>query len=229
MSARFVPSLAAAASIAVSGVAWAQNNPPPPGTPQQHSLGQNPGAANAVNELTGSAGNMMIVPLVTNIPGGVEVPKIESPVANDPGAAERGKQYFVGFNCVGCHAANGGGGMGPALSNNFFKFGSEPAQIYNVISHGAPLGMPAWGSVLPSSAIWDLVAYVQSISQAPSPTWGTTVNLAEHMPSIEQVPAEFGNTSPNPWQHTQPFSSGNKPTKHNPTSVGVGAQPPKAE
>jgi len=229
MSGRLARSLAVAGAIFASGVALAQDNAPPPGTPQQHNLGQNPEAANIINETGASASNMLLVPLVTNIPGGVTVPKIESPVANDPSAAERGKRYFIGFNCVGCHAANGGGGMGPSLSNNFFKFGSEPAQIYNVIAHGAPLGMPAWGSVLPSNVIWDLVAYIQSISQAPSPTWGTTVNLAERMPPIEQMPAEFGNTSTTPWQHTQPFSAGQKPTQHNPTSVGVGANPPKRE
>jgi cytochrome c oxidase cbb3-type subunit 3 len=77
--------------------------------------------------------------------------------------------------------------------------------------------MPAWGTVLPDSAIWDIIAYIQSISDAPSGEWGTTVNAAEHMPSIEQVPAEFGNTT-QPWQHTQPFSSGHKPTSHNPTA-----------
>lgn len=232
MSARLALSFATAALLILPGAAWAQNSPPPPsaepGTPQQQNLGENPSGANSINTIMPSSSDMMTVPLVTNIPGGVEVPKPASPVANDPNAAERGRRYFIGFNCVGCHAANGGGGMGPALSNTFFKFGSDPAQMYTVISHGGPQGMPAWGSVLPSTVIWDLIAYIQTLSQAPSPTWGTTVNLSERTPSIEQVPAEFGNTS-QPWQHTQPFSSGQKPTSHNPTSVGVGAAPPSGQ
>ena len=223
MSARLAFSLAAAA-VLFSGVAFAQDKDAQPGTPEQQSLHQNPNAANITNETTPSAGNLLLVPLVNNIPGGVQVTKPESPVGKDPNAAERGRKYFVGFNCVGCHAANGGGGMGPSLSNNFFKFGAHPSQMYNVIAHGAPLGMPAWGSVLPDSAIWDIIAYIQTISQAPSSEWGTTTNLAARMPSLEQVPAEFGNTT-KPWDHTQPFSSGQKPTSHNPTSVGVGAQP----
>ena len=40
---------------------------------------------------------------------------------NDAQAVERGMKYFTAFNCVGCHAANGGGGMGPALSNSNFS------------------------------------------------------------------------------------------------------------
>ena len=34
--------------------------------------------------------------------------------------------------------------------------------------------MPAWGTLLPSTVIWDLVAYIRSISNASSPQWGTT-------------------------------------------------------
>jgi cytochrome c oxidase cbb3-type subunit III len=199
-----------------------------PGTPQQQTIAQKPDASNIMNEITASSGNLLTVPLVNNIPGGVKVPMPKSPVEGDKNAVQRGMKYFVGFNCVGCHAANGGGGMGPSLSNTFFKFGDQPAQMYNVIAHGGPQGMPAWGSVLPDSAIWDIIAYIQSISQAPSSQWGTTTNLAERLPSIEQVPAEFMNTA-EPWQHTQPFSSGQKPTSHNPTSVGVGAQPPEQQ
>jgi cytochrome c oxidase cbb3-type subunit 3 len=199
-----------------------------PGTPQQQTIAQKPDASNRVNAVTATSGNLLTVPFVNNIPGGVQVPEVKSPVGQDPNAAQRGMQFFTGFNCVGCHAANGGGGMGPALSNSFFKFGGRADQIYTVISHGGPQGMPAWGTVLPDSVIWDIVAYIQSISQAPSPQWGTTVNLPERSPSIEQVPAEFMNTA-KPWDHTQAFSSGQKPTSHNPTSVGVGAQPPEQQ
>jgi cytochrome c oxidase cbb3-type subunit 3 len=209
------------AFLSLAGVAVAQDRP---GVPQESTIVQTPKASSEINALSSSAGNMHTVPLVNNVPGGVKVPLPKSPVENDSNAVSRGMKYFVGFNCVGCHAANGGGGMGPSLSNSFFKFGSEPAQIYNVIVHGAPQGMPAWGTVIPESAIWDIVAYIKSISKDPNPTWGTTVNLSQRSPSIEQVPAEFMNTD-KPWDHTQAFSSGQKPTSHQPTSVGVGAQP----
>lgn len=227
MSAKFAFPFALATVLA-SGFALAQSGEQQPGSPQQQTLNQNPNAANITNDTTPSSSNLLLVPLVNNIPGGVQITKPKSPVGSDPTATERGRKYFVGFNCVGCHAANGAGGMGPALSNRFFKFGSDPSQMFNVIAHGAPLGMPAWGSVLPDSAIWDIISYIQSISQAPSSEWGTTTNIAERMPSLEQVPAEFGNTT-NPWQHTQPFSSGQKPTNHNPTSTGVSAQGAKAQ
>jgi hypothetical protein len=69
--------------------------------------------------------------------------------------------------------------------------------------------MPAWGSVLPDGIIWDVVAYVQSLSnEPPRPTWGSTVSDAS--PDIEQVPAELQATA-TPWQYTKKFSNGQKP------------------
>ncbi len=86
------------------------------------------------------------VPVTKILPGNVDLtPKIKNPVADDAGAAQRGMKYFANFNCIGCHADNGGGGMGPALSNRAFIYGGEPQNIYLTIAQGRPNGMPAWG------------------------------------------------------------------------------------
>ena len=79
---------------------------------------------------------------------------------------------FVQFNCVGCHANNGAGGMGPSLSDKIWIYGNKPAQIYMTLVQGRPNGMPAFGQVLPEQTLWELVAYVQSISKDPSKTFG---------------------------------------------------------
>jgi cytochrome c oxidase cbb3-type subunit III len=157
-------------------------------------------------------GKFLTVPMVNNIPGGVPPEEIKNPMANDPSSADRGMQYFNTFNCIGCHAPNGGGGMGPSLSGRTFKFGSEPANHFLVIAHGAPLGMPAWAGRLPENVIWDLVSYIDSISDAPGGEWGTTVSPAANLPRIEQVPAEF-NQTPRPWLATRPFSAGDASPK----------------
>jgi cytochrome c oxidase cbb3-type subunit 3 len=201
--------LAIASGTLMAGYAVAQSDTPPPVTQGQQSQ-HTPPAPNDINQVTNSVSALLAVPLVNNIPGGVSTGvQIKNPMANDAESAQRGKKYFVAFNCVGCHMANGGGGMGPALSNSFFKYGSDPGSIYLVISHGAPLGMPAWSTILPQNVIWDLVSYVEGISKSPE-TWGTTVSAAEHMPAIEQVPAEFVDTD-KPWDHVEPFSSGQRP------------------
>jgi len=200
----------------ISGGALAQGAAPDkPAAPQQ-SLGGNPGATNTLNTVTNS--NMLLVPMVNNIPGSVELPTFQNPVSQDPEAAQRGMVYFEKMNCVGCHAPNGAGGMGPQLSDaSRFKYPSDPATLYLVIAHGAPLGMPAWGSVLPHSVIWDIVSYIESINRDPTPAWGRTVSVAEGQPATEQVPAEFQQTT-TPWNYMEKFSSGRKPTGHQPTS-----------
>jgi cytochrome c oxidase cbb3-type subunit 3 len=154
-------------------------------------------------------GGWLDVPINTIVPGAISVePKINIP-ASDPAAAQRGMKAFSAFNCVGCHMGNGGGGMGPALSNRAFIYGSQPANIYLTIVQGRPRGMPAWGAVLPDAIVWDLVAYIKGISNAPvGNEWGTTT--APGSPAIEQVPAELQATT-TPWAYTQKFSNGQKP------------------
>ncbi len=197
--------LAAAVAAAVllpAGAGFAQDDQPD---------AKAPGTGVGVDQATGlTASELLHVPVVNLQIGGVsKKPNIKNPVADDPDAVTRGMNYFVQFNCVGCHAANGAGGMGPALSNAKFLFGSEPQNIYLTILQGRSKGMPSWAGRLPDHVIWDLVAYIGSISKEPSAkSWGKTVSLDSF--KIEQVPAEYITTT-EPWKHTEPFSYGQKP------------------
>ncbi|MFL6711013.1 MAG: c-type cytochrome [Massilia sp.] len=78
-------------------------------------------------------------------------------------ALSQGKSLFRKFNCSGCHS-QGGGGMGPALMDDKWIYGSEPANIYATIIEGRPNGMPAFGGHLTNEQVWQLVAYVRSMS-----------------------------------------------------------------
>ncbi|MHC2252783.1 cytochrome c oxidase cbb3-type subunit 3 [Bradyrhizobium embrapense] len=159
----------------------------------------------------GRPGVFMQVPVSHLFPGAQPSnPAIKNPVQGDPKAEQRGMTYFVSFNCVGCHAANGGGGMGPSLSNNIFIYGSQPENIYLSIYQGRPNGMPAWGAVLPDAVIWDLVTYIGKISNEPNRHWGRTFSAEPLSPDIEQVPTEQVSTS-DPWSNTKKFGSGQKP------------------
>lgn len=154
---------------------------------------------------------LLETPVGSLVPGGAALKSpVKNPEADDPQAAERGMGWFNSFNCVGCHAPNGAGGMGPKLSTRQFLYGSEPANIYLTIYQGRPRGMPAWGAMLPGNVIWDLVAYIRGLGDAPEKGWGTTVSRT--MPEIEQIPAEYATTA-NPWSRTEAFSRGQKPNR----------------
>lgn len=78
-------------------------------------------------------------------------------------ALSEGKRLFSQMNCVGCHA-HGGGGMGPALMDNKWIYGYQPEQIFSTIVEGRPNGMPSFRGKLPDYQVWQLAAYVRSLS-----------------------------------------------------------------
>jgi cytochrome c oxidase cbb3-type subunit 3 len=78
-------------------------------------------------------------------------------------ALQEGQRLFGWYNCSGCHA-NGGGGMGPPLIDDEWIYGSAPDNIYQTIVQGRPNGMPSFGGKIPSYQVWQLVAFVRSLS-----------------------------------------------------------------
>ena len=96
----------------------------------------------------------------------------KSLVTDDPRAAQyydnvdavtTGARLFKQYNCNGCHSS-GGGGMGPNLMDAQWIYGSRLAQIHQTLVEGRPNGMPAWGGKIPDHELWQLAAYVRSLS-----------------------------------------------------------------
>jgi cytochrome c oxidase cbb3-type subunit 3 len=97
-------------------------------------------------------------------PGAAASPiSVDSPFAGNAYEMSEGKRLYSEFNCVGCHA-HGGGGIGPALMDHRWIYGSRPEQIFSTIVQGRPNGMPAFGERITQQQLWQLVAYVQSLS-----------------------------------------------------------------
>jgi cytochrome c oxidase cbb3-type subunit 3 len=154
---------------------------------------------------------LLRVPVSGVVPGDRAVaPDIKNPLESDPDAPTRGMKAFDTFNCSGCHAANGAGGMGPALSNDQWLYRSSPANIYLTIVQGRSKGMPAFGTLLPERTVWELVSYIQSIAEKPSGQFGKTTSLDPPSPDREQVSANRLQT-PTPWRYTEPAYWGEKP------------------
>jgi cytochrome c oxidase cbb3-type subunit 3 len=86
---------------------------------------------------------------------------------NNANAISLGQQLYMQMNCVGCHS-HGGGGMGPPLMDDQWRYGGRIDQIATTIAEGRPNGMPAWRGKLTEDQIYDLAAYVRSLSGLPS-------------------------------------------------------------
>jgi len=78
-------------------------------------------------------------------------------------AVAEGQKLYEAYNCVGCHA-HGGGGIGPALMDSNWIYGSEPGNIFATIMQGRPNGMPSFRNRIPEYQAWEIAAYVRSLS-----------------------------------------------------------------
>jgi cytochrome c oxidase cbb3-type subunit III len=74
-----------------------------------------------------------------------------------------GKRLYMAYNCVGCHA-NGGGGMGPPLMDDKWVYGSNPEHVFATIVQGRPNGVPSFMGRIPDYQVWQIAAYVRSMS-----------------------------------------------------------------
>lgn len=98
------------------------------------------------------------------LPGGpVGQVVVKSPSEGKAFDIAEGQRLFDWYNCSGCHS-HGGGGMGPPLMDKKFIYGSDPDNIFDTITKGRPHGMPSWGGRIPQYQIWQLVAYIRSLS-----------------------------------------------------------------
>jgi cytochrome c oxidase cbb3-type subunit 3 len=104
------------------------------------------------------------VNLVELHPGGTPPPfHVKNPYEENAYALSEGKNLYSAYNCVGCHA-HGGGGMGPPLMDAKWIYGSEPEQVFATIIEGRPNGMPSFRGKIPANQVWQLVAYIRSMS-----------------------------------------------------------------
>jgi cytochrome c oxidase cbb3-type subunit 3 len=123
---------------------------------------------------------------------------------NNAFALSEGHRSYEQYNCNTCHA-HGGGDIGPPLMDDKWIYGSRPDQIFASIVQGRPNGMPAFGTRLNEQQVWQLTAYVRSLSGMAS------ANAAPARQDHMQIkPPE--NSMPTP----QPKNSGSTPSGERP-------------
>ena len=122
---------------------------------EDRELRPSPPASEVVNETQVSGLN----------PGANPLPTPPTPAMYEESAyaVSEGKRLFNQYNCSGCHA-NGGGGIGPPLMDNYWVYGSQPQNIFTTIVEGRPNGMPSFRNRIPQYQVWEIAAYVRSMS-----------------------------------------------------------------
>jgi cytochrome c oxidase cbb3-type subunit 3 len=94
-----------------------------------------------------------------NPPPGVD---ITNPAGRDSGSVAEGEKIFGSMNCDGCHGGGAVGWVGPSLVDGRWRYGGSDGALYQSIFYGRPKGMPAYGGILSSSAIWKIISYIRA-------------------------------------------------------------------
>lgn len=93
-----------------------------------------------------------------------ELFKANTTLLTDAKSLEEGKKIFD-TNCVACHMADGGGGIGPNLTDDKWILGGGMEKIHHTISEGGRpgKGMISWKTTLNNDQIQQVSSYVVSL------------------------------------------------------------------
>jgi cytochrome c oxidase cbb3-type subunit 3 len=101
--------------------------------------------------------------------GGKLPPEALIAMSKNPATVDQGKSLFV-TTCAQCHRADGGGNIGPNLTDEFWLHGGKPENIQTSVNEGYPLkGMPNWQQQLGEEKTTALIAYVISLKGTNAP------------------------------------------------------------
>jgi cytochrome c(L) len=94
-------------------------------------------------------------------------PKKLNPYTGNQEAIKEGRALYLQVGCSACHGVGGGGGMGSALLDDDWKFGSDDETLFKLIKGQIPQQtMPAvFGEGLKDDEVWKVIAYVRSLYQ----------------------------------------------------------------
>lgn len=84
---------------------------------------------------------------------------------DDVASLDKGKEIFA-TNCVACHRADGGGQIGPNLTDDYWVLGGGIKNLFHTITNGGRdgKGMIAWKGTLKPKEIQEVASYIMSLS-----------------------------------------------------------------
>lgn len=85
----------------------------------------------------------------------------------DPADIAAGKANFV-KSCAACHLENGGGSVGPNLTDDYWMHGGDIKAVFKTIRYGIN-AMPNWQNTYSNKQIAQLASYVESLKGTNPP------------------------------------------------------------
>lgn len=107
--------------------------------------------------------------------------------SKEPAALAGGKQTFLRL-CAPCHRPDGGGLVGPNLTDDYWIHGSKFSDNVNTIWNGVPeKGMITWKNYLKPSEVYEVASYIYTLrgTHPPNP------KPPENQAPVKKGPSEF--------------------------------------
>ena len=88
----------------------------------------------------------------------------------DNASLQNGKNTFM-VNCVPCHGPDGGGTVGPNLTDKYWIHGGGIKNVFKTVTNGVPVkGMISWKTLLNPKKIQEVSAYILTLEGTNPPT-----------------------------------------------------------
>lgn len=101
----------------------------------------------------------------------------------EAGALKNGAVIYES-KCVACHGPDGGGTIGPNLTDNYWLHGGSIKDVFKTIKHGVPAkGMIAWKDQLKPRQMQEVASYIMHDLVGTSPTAGKDPEGSLYVPS----------------------------------------------
>jgi cytochrome c oxidase cbb3-type subunit 3 len=108
--------------------------------------------------------------------------------STDPAVIEDGRQIYARY-CAPCHRADGGGLVGPNLTDDYWIHGSKYSDTVTVIWNGVPAkGMITWKATLKPDQIQSVASYIYTLRGAKLATPGKP---PENQTPVKAAPSAF--------------------------------------
>ena len=95
-------------------------------------------------------------------------------------------------NCAVCHAADGGGGVGPNLTDKYWLHGGDIKAVFSTIKYGVPAkGMIPWKDQLNPADMQKVASYILTLQgTTPASPKEAQGDLYEATPTTDEAPSD---------------------------------------
>lgn len=115
---------------------------------------------------------------------GTQIDETSVVMVTDAAALMDGKETFNNI-CSSCHRPDGGGDIGPNLTDQYWKHGGAIQNIFTVVKNGVPnTNMVAWGSALSPEKMQNVSSYILTL-QGTNPPNGKAPEGELYVPKKE--------------------------------------------